>query len=66
MTLLTQTPMNSLVVCQATNSVDENHLGAVNLTENYAKHTFQAPCSCFKSGLTKDILLFKTIYVSID
>ena len=38
----------------------------LHLTENYAKHTFQAPCSCFKSGLTIDLLLFKTINVSID
>ena len=36
------------------------------VTENYAKHTFQAPCSCFKSGLTIDLVLFKTINVSID
>ena len=38
----------------------------VNLAENYAKHTFQAPCSCFKSGLTIDLLLFETINVCID
>ena len=50
----------------ATNSVDQSHLRAANLTEKYAKHTFQAPCSCFKSGLTKDLLVFKTINVSID
>ena len=35
-------------------------------TENYAKHTFQAPCSCYESGLAMDLLLFKTINVSID
>ena len=35
-------------------------------TENDAKHTFQAPCSCFNSGLTIDLLLFITINVSID
>ena len=37
-----------------------------HLTENYAKHTLQPPCSCFKSGLTKDLWLLKTTYVSID
>ena len=42
------------------------HLRDVNLTENYAKHTFQAPCCCFESGLTKDLLLFRRINVSID
>ena len=31
----------------------------MEITENYAKHTHQAPCSCFKSGLTIDLLLFK-------
>ena len=36
------------------------------VTENYAKHIFQAPCSCSKSGLTKDLLLFKTVNVSVD
>ena len=44
----------------------KNHLRAVNLTENYAKHTFQAPCYSFESGLTIDLVLFKTINVSID
>ena len=38
----------------------------VNLTENYAKHTFQAPCCCFESGLAMDLLLFETINVSVD
>ena len=37
-----------------------------HLTENYENHTFQAPCCCFESGLTKDLLLFRTINVSID
>ena len=36
------------------------------LTENDAKHTFQAPCCCFESGLAMDLLLFETINVSID
>ena len=36
------------------------------LTENDAKHTFQAPCCCFESGLAMDLLLFKTIKLSID
>ena len=36
------------------------------LTENYTKHTFQATCCCYERGLTKDLLLFKTINVSID
>ena len=38
----------------------------VNLTENYPKHTFQAPCCCFENGLAIDLLLVKTINVSID
>ena len=38
----------------------------LNLTEKYAKHTFQAPCCCFKSGLTIDLLLLKTINMTID
>ena len=36
------------------------------VTGNDAKHTFQAPCCCFESGLTMDLLLSKTINVSID
>ena len=44
----------------------KNHLRAGNLTENYAKHTIQAPCCCYESGLTIDLLLFKTINVSFD
>ena len=36
------------------------------ITENYMKDTFQAPCCCYESGLAMDILLFKTINVSID
>ena len=60
---------------QHQNSVDQNHLRAVNLqsknetvslTENCASHTFQAPCSCSKNRLAIDMLLFKTINVSID
>ena len=37
----------------------------VNLAENYAKHTFPAPWSFFKSGFTIDLLLFKTINVHL-
>ena len=44
----------------------KTHLRAVNLTENYAKHTFQAPCCCYASGLTTDLLLVKAINMSID
>ena len=44
----------------------KNQLNAVNLTENYAKHTFQVPCCCYESGLTLALLLFKTYNVSID
>ena len=51
---------------QQQNSVHENHLRLVNLTENYAKHTFQAPYCCFESVLTKTLLLLETINVSID
>ena len=36
-----------------------NHLRAVNLTETFANHTFQAPCCGFKSGLTTDLLFLK-------
>ena len=36
-----------------------------NLTEDYPKHTFQAPCICFVSELAMD-LSFETINVSID
>ena len=38
----------------------------LHLTENYAKHTFQAPCCCFENVLMKDLLLVETISVSID
>ena len=38
----------------------------IYVTENYAKQTFHAPCCCYESGLTMDLLLFKTINVSID
>ena len=44
----------------------KNHLRAVNLTENYTKHTIQAPCCCFENGLTMHLLLVETINVSID
>ena len=37
----------------------------VILLEKYAKHTFQAPCSCYESELRMDLLLFKTINMSI-
>ena len=47
--------VNSLLILDST--MTTNRI----LTENYAKHTFQVPCSCFKSGLTKASLLFKTI-----
>ena len=36
------------------------------ITENYAKHTFQAPCCCFESGLAMDLLLFETVNVIFD
>ena len=48
-----------------TASITSTHNEA-ELTENYTKHTFQAPCCCFESGLTIDLLLFQTINVSID
>ena len=35
------------------------------LTENYAKHTFQAPGSCFTSGLTIGLLLFNTLLIEL-
>ena len=41
-------------------------LVSLDLAGNYAEHTFQAPCSCCKSGLTKDLLLSETINVIID
>ena len=44
----------------------KNHLRAVNLTENYGKHTFQAPCCCFENGLAMYLLLVEKINVSID
>ena len=44
----------------------KTHLRAANLTENYAKHTFQAPCCCYASGLTIGLLLVKTINMSTD
>ena len=31
------------------------------VTENYAKHTFQAPCCCFESGLAVEIFRFEKL-----
>ena len=39
--------------------INNPRLRLVNLTENYEKHTFQAPCSCLKSGLTIDGVVIK-------
>ena len=50
---------------QQQNSVEKSP-ETVNLTVNYAKHTFQAPCCCFEKGLAMDLLLVETINVSID
>ena len=51
--------MNSLVVLLLENC------DSGQLTKNYAKHTNQAPCRCFMSGLIQDLVLFKTINMSI-
>ena len=47
------------------NSVEKSLRTSI-LTENYAKHTFQAPSCCFENVLTKDLLLVEIINVSID
>ena len=36
------------------------------IIENYVKDTFQVPCCCYESELAMDLLLFKTINVSMD
>ena len=58
----------NLLVCatKATLQLVKMHTNSVPPTDKYAKHTFQAPRSCFESGLTKDLLLVETMNVSID
>ena len=52
-------PPESSVPDTGPSDLPESDLAIPDVTENYAQHTFKAPCCCFENAPNTDLLFFE-------